>query len=325
MADVAVVVDGEEVLFAGAAEDAPPADDELRVEGFLMPAAADRHVHMGLADAGALVAGGVTAVRDLGSPAEAAFAMAGASRWPSFNGPLIIPSGPILTAPGGYPILDRWAPDGTGLELAEPEDAIATVNELADREAGQIKVALNSDAGPTLDDTILSAVVAAAHERGLPVTAHAQGHGQVERALGAGIDELAHAPWSELVPERILQGAAQTMRWVSTLDIHSFGADTPEVRMALDNIRRFRAVGGKVVYGTDLGNGSIPSRIHVRELMLMREAGMGIDDILEALIRAPLEAGEPADLLVLGESPFGDLGALDEPRLVMRTGRIVGS
>jgi hypothetical protein len=29
------------------------------------------------------------------------------------------------------------------------------------------------------------------------------------------------------------------MRWVSTLDIHSFGADTPAVRVALDNLRRF--------------------------------------------------------------------------------------
>ena len=37
-----------------------------------------------------------------------------------------------------------------------------------------------------------------AHRLDLPVTRHAQGAGQVERALGAGFDELAHTPWTRL-------------------------------------------------------------------------------------------------------------------------------
>ena len=49
------------------------------------------------------------------------------------------------------------------------------------------------------------------------------------------------------------------MRIVSTLDILSFGRDTAELRVALDNLRRFHDAGGEVVYGTDLGNGPIPS------------------------------------------------------------------
>ena len=48
------------------------------------------------------------------------------------------------------------------------------------------------------------------------------------------------------------------MRIVSTLDIHGWGSDTPEIRTALDNLSRFHAAGGRVVYGTDLGNGPIP-------------------------------------------------------------------
>ena len=48
------------------------------------------------------------------------------------------------------------------------------------------------------------------------------------------------------------------MRVVSTLDIHLFGRETPELDVAKDNLRRFAAAGGRVAYGTDLGNGPIP-------------------------------------------------------------------
>src|SRR5207249_5290478 len=121
-----------------------------------------------------------------------------------------------------------------------------------------VKVALNSDAGPTLTDEELVAICDAAHERESIVTAHVQGRGQVERALGAGVDELAHCPWSEALSEEVVQGVAARMRIVSTLDIHSWGADTPELRRATDNLNRFLQAGGGVAYGTDLGNGSIP-------------------------------------------------------------------
>ena len=68
-----------------------------------MPAVADRHVHIRLADPGAVLLGGVAAVRDLAWPADEIFALADASELPSFNGPLIRAAGPMLTAPGGYP------------------------------------------------------------------------------------------------------------------------------------------------------------------------------------------------------------------------------
>ena len=98
-----------------------------------------------------------------------------------------------------------------------------------------------------------------AHRLDLPVTAHAQGAGQVERALGAGFDELAHTPWIRLSDD-VIETAAARLRIVSTLDIHSYGRDTPEIRAAIDNLRRFHAAGGTVIYGTDLGNGPDPGR-----------------------------------------------------------------
>jgi imidazolonepropionase-like amidohydrolase len=320
--DAQIVCEGGLVTYAGAAAGIDAADREALVDGFLMPAVADRHVHIELSDPAAVLAGGVTAVRDLAWPVERIFPLADASEMPSFDGPLIRAAGPMLTAPGGYPTRDGWAPPGTGRELTSVEGATRAVEELARLGAAAIKVSLNAEAGPTPSDAQLAAICDAAHAADLPVTAHAQGKGQVERALGAGVDELAHTPWTRLSDE-VIQAAATQMRIVSTLDILSFGRDTPEIRTALDNLRRFHVAGGTVTYGTDLGNGSIPPGIHTREASLMVEAGLEPEEVLEAMIRAPLEPDAPADLIVLRTSPLEDLRALDDVQLVIRAGRVV--
>nr|MBA3690351.1 hypothetical protein [Actinomycetota bacterium] len=216
-------------------------------------------------------------------------------------------------------------PSGTGRELRGPQDAEAAVRDLAGRGAAAIKVSLNAEAGPTPGDGELAAIAETAHELDLPVTAHAQGSGQVERALGAGFDELAHTPWTHRLSDDVVTTAATRLRIVSTLDICSFGRDTPQIRTALDNLRRFHAAGGTVIYGTDLGNGAIPPGIHTRELELMVEAGLEYEEVLESMVRAPLEPGAPADLLVLGSDPLDDLEAFDDIRMVIRGGRVVRS
>lgn len=318
--------DGSRVTYAGARAASPHADEVVRIDGFLMPGVADRHVHIRLADPGAVLLGGVTVVRDLAWVPEEIFALADASELPSFTGPLIRSVGPMLTAPGGYPTSEAWAPPGTGRELADPQDAAAAVAELAGRGAAAIKVSLNAEAGPTPSDAELAAIVQSAHERALPVTAHVQGHGQAERAVGAGIDEFAHTPWTERLPDRLVETAARTMRMVSTLDIHSFGEVTFGLRTACDNLVRFRAAGGAVVYGTDLGNGSIPPGVHVREALLLHEAvRMTPEEVLVAMTAGRLAADGPADLIVLGSDPLDRMEALGDLRAVIRSGRIVSA
>jgi imidazolonepropionase-like amidohydrolase len=317
-----VVCAGGSITYAGTDTPIGDADEELVVDGFLMPAVADRHVHIELSDPAAVLRGGVTAVRDLAWPPQRIFALADASEMPSFNGPLIRAAGPMLTGHGGYPMTAAWAPAGTGRELTGPEDAVAAVADLADRGAAAIKVSLNVDAGPTPTDAELMAICDEAHRRDLPVTAHAQGLGQVERALGAGVDELAHTPWVRLSDD-VIGNAAARLRIVSTLDIQSFGRDTPEIRTAIDNLRRFHAAGGTVIYGTDLGNGPIPAGIHTREVLLLRDAGLEPEEILQAMVRAPLDLDAPADLIALGRSPLDDPSAFDDLRMVVRAGRVI--
>ena len=323
--DVVVAMDRGRIEFAGGgatvAADLPVID----VDGFVIPGVVDRHVHIGLSEPGAVVAGGVTAVRDLGWPPDAIFPLADASETPGFEGPLIRAAGPIITCRGGYPARAGWAPAGTALEVGGPDLAAEAVRRtLEESGIGVVKIALNSDEGPTLTDEELVAICDAAHEREARVTCHAQGRGQVERALGGGVDELAHCPWSESLSEELIGGmVARGMRIVSTLDILSRGSDTPQLRRATDNLNRFLQAGGQVAYGTDLGNGSIPPGIHVTEAWHLHRAGLSTESVIEAMTFRPLEAGEPADLVALAANPFEDLDALGDVRLVVRAGRVV--
>ena len=99
--DAQIVCEGGTITYAGAATGVDAADREIVVDGFVMPAVADRHVHIELSDPAAVLAGGVTAVRDLAWPVERIFSLADASEMPSFDGPLIKVAGPMLTGHGG--------------------------------------------------------------------------------------------------------------------------------------------------------------------------------------------------------------------------------
>jgi imidazolonepropionase-like amidohydrolase len=260
-------------------------------------------------------------VRDCGWASDIIFPLADASEMPSFTGPLIRAVGPILTAPGGYPTLERWAPPAQASRCTTRGGARGA--DARRPGAVAIKVALNSAAGPTPSDADLEAICSAATEARLPVVAHVEGEGQTERALGAGVRELAHTPWTERLSDSLIQVLAKRTRIVSTLDIQSFGGDTPEVRTAVDNLRAFNEAGGTVLYGTDLGNGPIPPGVDVREILLLRQAGLTVEEILQAMARGPLQRNAPGDLLALGRNPFEEIDAFDDVRLVVRGGRIV--
>jgi imidazolonepropionase-like amidohydrolase len=320
--DPAVVIESSRIVFAGPASQAPPADRDVAGDWFLMPGAVDHHVHIGLSSPRAVLHGGVTAVRDLGWAPDAVFPLVDISQGTDFDGPAVAAAGPILTAPGGYPSRAGWCPPGGWVEVEGPEQAASAVDGIAAQDPAVIKVALNADAGPTLADRDLVAICDRAHGRGLPVAAHVQGRGQSERALGAGVDELAHCPWSERLGDDLLSGLAGRVTITSTLDIHSYGRPTPQLETAVDNLRRFAEAGGRIRYGTDLGNGPIPAGIHVGEAFHLGSAGLGPDRILEAMTATRLEPGARADVIALAGNPIEDLRALGQVRMVIRAGTI---
>lgn len=238
-----------------------------------LSAVVDHHVHLGLVDRALLAGSGVVEVHDLGWDPDVA------QGWRSHPpaGVRVRFAGPFHTAVGGYPKGRSWAPDAAVREVPDVAAAAAAVRALAPYDVCGVKIALNTDM-PLLDDAVLRALVAAAHDAGLPALVHAEGPGQAGRAVDAGADVLVHAPWSERVPDEVLS-RSRAMTWISTLAIH----DEVARAVAIDNIRRFRSLGGRVVYGTDMGNGPTPVGINAEEIRLLEEAGITGADLTAAL------------------------------------------
>ncbi|MBE7700406.1 amidohydrolase [Oerskovia sp. Sa1BUA8] len=263
--------------------------------GALLPGFRDAHVHLGLVDAVALSRGGLAAVDDLGGDPVALAALAArAARSVPRPGAPGLPevrfAGAFLTAPGGYPSDRSWAPRGSVVEVADAGRAVAAVDRQVAAGASFVKVALHAGAGPVPDDATLRALVGRAHERGRPVVAHTEGAGQARRALVAGVDRLAHAPFSERLTDDLVAAMARGQTWVSTLDVHGWGEPTDQHAVALDNLTRFVAAGGTVVYGTDQGNGPLPAGIDARELRALLAVGLTQDALLRALTSGPATA-----------------------------------
>jgi imidazolonepropionase-like amidohydrolase len=251
------------------------------LRGFL-----DAHVHLALVDATRLADGGIARVLDLGGwapPAASETNAAAASRTLSAGAPDVVYAHQFLAAPGGYPGAQAWAPAGCVREVTSPADAAAAVDAQLAAGASVVKITLNSEAGPVLDTDVLRAIVGHAHERGLPVVAHAQGVGQALRAFLAGVDALAHTPFSERLVDDLVEAMATRMTWISTLDIHGWGEHGDDFVRASDNLRRFHAHGGRVLYGTDLGNGPLPVGLNRREIEALLAAGLSTDAVLRAL------------------------------------------
>jgi len=257
----------------------------VQLPGVLLPGFTDHHVHLQLLGDGAreaLAEGGLSRVIDLGGNPDALVALAK----PDPFGPAVEFAGAFLIAPGGYPSDRAWAPAGSWREVASADDAELAVAEQLAAGASRIKIALNADAGPVLGDLLLAEVIAEARACGLPVVAHTEGAGQAARAIAAGVDVLAHAPFSEVLTEAlIMQAVAQGQRWVSTLAIHAESdAEPGAFENAIANVRAFRLAGGEVLYGTDLGNGGQRLGVNPTELDALESAGLDETAVLRALV-----------------------------------------
>lgn len=299
----------------------------VRIEGATMiPGVIDAHVHIDLFDPAVVLSGGVTSARDLGWPTGRIRELASGVNGP---GPDLLYAGPMLTAPGGYPVGAGWAPPGTGLEVDSPDQAEEAVAEVAAAGASIIKVALEPRRGPVMTNGVLQRVVSAAHENGLQVTAHLSGLAQLEAALTAGVDELAHCPWTEeplserLVEEMVTAG----MVIIPTLHIEP-------TRVRLQNLRLFLEAGGKAIYGTDMGNQGPPPGIDPEELSLMVSSSMAPEAALASATekaalhlgldgRGGLKPGMRADAVLVAGDPLVEPRVLAEPLMVLKAGQVI--
>jgi cytosine/adenosine deaminase-related metal-dependent hydrolase len=214
----------------------------------------------------------VAAVLDLGAPERALpFAQAAPLR--------VRFSGPLLTAPGGYPT-QSWGKEGYGLEVASEKEVAIALERLFRSGSRFLKLAFDPRY-PMLAPAVARAAADEAHRRGMLVAAHALEEKSLRLALDAGADVFAHAPL-EPIP---LPG-----KWViSTL--RAFGGT-------------LRGLGARVVYGTDLGNQGTAPSIDARELLLLEREGV------DPLRAATIEAAELLGYPDLGRLSVGSAASL---------------
>ncbi len=297
----------------------PPGAPRVDAGGSAVIAAfVDAHVHFSYAPlAHEHAAGGIAVAIDLGSPIEA---LAG----PHDDPLLVLRAGPMITRPRGYP-LDSWGHadgaghGGYGLACDDEASCAARVDELVDGGADVLKVAVLEG---TLEGPLLDAAVARAHERGRIVLAHALRDRDALRAATSGVDVLAHTPVERLSDETI--DALSERAVVSTLS--AFGS-----RAAVENLRRLRAGGTTILYGTDLGN-TRTTGIDAREVELLAEAGLDVAAIVRAATASSAEVfglprhgaltpGHAASFL-LYRSPPEEAVALARPSVVVLDGLV---
>lgn len=324
--DLAVLIEGDEIVEVGDADDLRSQADEVRElpDSTLLPGFIDLHVHLGAVGSySELPAKGVTTVRDVGIN-ESALPI------PSAGGLEVFFAGPLITVPGGYPVPIH----GKGVEAAieGAQEAREQVAELVELGASVIKIALTDGSPrfdwPSLSQVEVESIVEEAHAHKVSVTAHVSNKHDVLKALDAGVDEWAHMPcWP--VPEPLLKRAAdQDVSVVATLHVHE---RCPAV---LTNAQGFLEAGGVMLYGSDVGNAGIPFGVDIRELELMMDAGMTLEEVLASatstagghLGLAPLgtiSAGAPADLMVIEGDVRESLDGFERPSLVVVDGELL--
>jgi imidazolonepropionase-like amidohydrolase len=301
----------------------------------ILPGFIDLHVHVTARNIPfeRVVAGGVTTARDL------------AGRLPSTAGRgqlRYLAAGPIITAPGGYPI-PVFGPQGARVVTGEGQ-ARQAVRDLVAGGAAVIKVGLDPGGEPGAPWSLrppstpfpwpllsvgeVRAIVTEAHRLGRIVTAHLAEERGVAIALAAGVDEWAHIPCLPVPRAQLTEAVRRGVAVVGTLDSDSHCAGS------LDNARAFVALGGKLLYGTDMGHIDIPEGIDAQELELMMRAGMSLENALaSATSRAAqhlglsplgtLTPGAPADVIAVPGDLTKDLKNIEYPLVVIAGGEVV--
>jgi len=345
-----VIRDGRIVSAGPRAQLAIPANANIiDVQGgTILPGFINAHVHAAYSafTLNAWAKGGVTTVRDLG-----AF---GTYKRPNFvtrdklnanpKCARLFAVGSFINAEGGYPMAYLG---GHVVSVTSPEEARQAVNKLIDDGADVIKTAMESgyafgqSGWPLLSPGEATALVDTAHERGKPVTAHVTSARDLERALDAGVDEIAHMVVDKLSEQLISRMVETGTRWVPTLELWQGVSRKYHINhgsMAINNLALFLEAGGEVVLGTDYAGArqvDFDLGMPIHEIKWMQEAGMTPLQIIVAATRngarscniegelGTLEKGKLADVLVVDGNPLVDVHALTKARLILRGGKSI--
>ena len=378
--NVSVVVDQGKVV---AVEPAAAGADHLDLRGYsCLPGLIDTHVHLtlqfgpsyysdkfrlnpadnvirGTVYARRTLEAGFTTVRNLGEDDNTSIALRNAVNAGLVPGPRIYSAGKYVGTTGGH----ADPTDGYRADLAgdpgpkegiinSPADAWKAVRQHYKDGADLIKIMpsggvldeSSSADNPQMTEEEIKAVVAAAHDYGFTVAAHAHGAEAIRRAVIGGVDSIEHGTFMDEPDMKLMKEhgtwfvptaiAGQTV----SANARVPGTYPPQVAAkALDigprilaTLGRAYKYGVKIAFGTDAG--VYPHGDNAREFAYMVQAGM---PALEAIRAATLNAAEllrhadtlgqvapgyAGDLIAVKGDPLQDVATLQHVEFVMKAG-----
>ncbi len=374
-----VIVRGTDIVAVGASEPIPEGARVLYVNGLtLLPGFIDSHVHLsgirsripdGSRELGwlrylwrfsrrfperrrTLIRHGVTTVKSLGDPHPWVVRFAERIARHELAGPRVFASGPVFTAPGGYPVGRlRRAGQGDTSYIAQvarqvigPGEAAEAVKTIAGS-VDFVSVVLERRGEPELPrltPSVLYTICTAADERDLPVLAHVSTLEDLALALAAGVDGIEHIPYDQAIDSLTLVELRErgitvdpTLQAIEQYLGELLG-DTASARRARDNLRRLRLAGVPVVVGSDAPSpGTTLGYTFHEELRNLVEVGytprqaiaaattvaarhLGVADRLGSI--AP---GMLADIIAVAGDPLSDIRATAAVYLVISDGQIL--
>ncbi len=302
---------------------------------------------------------GFTTVRNLGDNVGESVALRDAINAGVLAGPRIFTAGTAIGSTGGH----ADGTDGYRKDLAgDPGPEVGIINGVDDawkavrqHYKDHVDLLKIMPSGGVLDesasvdnaqmtDAEIAAVIAAAHDYGYSVAAHAHGAEAIRRAVRAGVDSIEHGTFMDEEGMRLMK---QRGTWyVPTIIAGRFveeKANTPgyyPARIAekakqvgpliQQTAGRAYKAGVRLAFGTDAG--VYPHGDNAKEFGYMVEAGIPAAYALQAatthaaeLLRrskdiGSLEPGKFADIVAVEGDPLQDIGALRRVDFVMKGG-----
>jgi imidazolonepropionase-like amidohydrolase len=301
---------------------------------------------------------GFTTVRNVGDEHNESIALRNAINAGLVPGPRIFSAGQFVGTTGGHADPTdgyRWDlqgdPDPKDGIINSPEDAWKAVRQHYKDGADLIKI---MPSGGVLDESSsadnsqmtleeIKAVVAAAHDYGFTVAAHAHGAEAIRRAVLGGVDSIEHGTFMNDEDMKLMK---EHGTWfVPTIIAGKFAEEKakegwypPQVTAKAEQVgpiiqatagKAYRA-GVKIAFGTDAG--VYPHGENAKEFEYMVQAGMPPMFVLQAATTHAAEllhkqdqlgqiaVGRQADVIAVPGNPLDDITAMQHVSFVMKDG-----